>query len=237
MKRNYSRLARVEESKNMRMATTFGLLTIGVIVLLVIFGIPAITNVAGYIFDLKGKTPIINADKTPPGPPFIKPFSEASNKERLTIEGTAEAEATVMVYVNDEKTETEADSSGNFTVDVVLAKGTNAIHAKVKDAAGNESVDSNTFNVFYSKDKPKLEVAKPSQGDNYFGDKQRQISVDGSTCNDCSVTVNDRIALVDSTGNFKLNYSLNDGNNDLNIRTVDKAGNSEETTISVTFTP
>lgn len=237
MRRNYSRLARVEEGKNMRLAVIFGALTIAVIILLIIFGVPAVTNLAGYVFDLKGKPVITNDDKTPPGPPFIKPLPEATNKSTLTVSGTSEAEATVEIFVNDEKTETQADSSGSFSVDVTLAKGSNLIHARAKDKAGNESVDSNQFSVFFSKDKPKLEVTKPSQGDNFFGDKQRQVSVEGSTCTDCSITVNGRIALVDDTGNFKLTYSLNNGSNDLNIKAADKAGNTEETTISVSFTP
>lgn len=237
MRRNYSRLARVEEGKNIRKAYAFGIASIIIIGLLLVFGLPAVSKIASYVFDMKKKAPIALEDNTPPGPPFIKTLPEATNNNSLKIEGTSEAEAIIMIFVNDERTEVNADDNGNFSADITLAKGSNTIHAKAKDAAGNESVDSNQFSVYFSKEKPKLEVTKPSPGDNYFGDKQKQLSIEGVTCAECSVTVNGRIALVDDTGNFKITYSLNDGNNDLNIITTDKAGNHEETTISVNFTP
>lgn len=237
MRKNYSRLARVEEGKNIRMAYVFGISTILIIVLLVVFGLPILSKVSGYFFDMKKSTVSAVKDTTPPGPPFLKSPVEATNNSNLKIEGSSEPQATIEIFVNDEKTEITADNNGDFSTDVTLTKGNNVIHAKAKDAAGNESVDSNQYTVYFSKDKPKLEVTKPSPGDNYYGDKQKQLSVEGSTCVDCNVTVNGRIALVDDTGNFKLTYSLNGGNNDLNIVTTDKAGNHEETTITVNFTP
>ena len=237
MRRNYSRLARVEEGKNMRMAYAFGIGAIIIIVLLAIFGIPVATKIAGYVFDMKKSPSIVSQDTTPPGPPFIKTLPEATNNNILKIEGSSEPETTVEIFVNDEKTEVPADGNGNFETKVTLIKGSNTIYAKARDEAENESAKSRQYTVYFSKDKPKLEVARPNQGDSYYGDKQRQLSIEGATCPECSVTVNGRIGLVDDEGNFKLAYSLNDGNNDLNIITTDKSGNTEETTISVNFTP
>ncbi len=237
MRRNYSRLAKVEEGKNMRMAYVFGISTVIIVILLVIFGLPAISKLASYVFDMKKSPSIASQDTTPPGPPFLKSVPEAVNKSDLKLEGNAEPDVTVEIFVNDEKSESTADDNGSFSLEVTLTKGSNVIYAKAKDSGGNESVNSKQFTVYFSNEKPKLEVTKPSQGDKYYGDKQRQLSVEGVTCVDCSLTVNGRIALVDDEGNFKLTYSLNDGNNDLNIVTTDKSGNHEETTISVEFTP
>ncbi len=221
----------------MRMAFVFGISAVAIILILAFFGIPVVTKLAGYFMGLKSKPAIVNEDKTPPGPPFIKPLTAATNNVKLRVEGTSEPDATVIVFVNDESEETTANTNGEFNADITLTKGTNEIYAKAKDKAGNESVDSKHYSVYYSKEKPKLEVTKPSQGDNYYGDKQRQISVEGKTCIDCTLTVNGRLALVDDDGNFKLTYGLNNGSNDLNIIATDKAGNTEETTIAVNFTP
>lgn len=237
MRRNYSRLARVEEGKNIRRAYAFGIATIVIIILLAVFGLPAISKIASYIFDMKKSTVSLVKDTTPPGPPFVRPLVEATNNSTLKIEGNAEPQAKIDIFVNDEKTETQVDNDGTFSTEVTLVKGNNIIYAIAKDSADNESVSSSKYTVYYSKDKPKLEVTKPSPGDNYFGNDQRQLTIEGATCVTCSVTVNGRIGLVDESGNFKVTYSLNDGGNDLNVVTTDRAGNHEETTISVNFTP
>lgn len=237
MRMNYSRYQRLEEGRNVKRAITFGLLTILVIAALFIVGIPAVTGVAGYIFDLKGSGITGIKDTTPPGPPFINNPPEGVNKQSIKIEGTSEPDATIVYLLNEAEGETAADSDGKFSISLTLKKGQNTISAKAKDKAGNESVRSKTFSIFFSSEAPQLDISKPHEGDTFYGDKQRTLTIEGKTCTTCGITINDRIATVGEDGSFTLSYQLGDGANTLNFKATDKAGNLTEKNVNVTFSP
>jgi len=237
MRSNYSRYQRLEEGRNVRRAIIFAILTILVIVALFVVGIPAVTGVAGFIFDRRGSSTIGLKDTTPPGPPFVNTPPEGTNKQSIKIEGTSEPDATIVYLLNEAEGETTADSSGKFSISLTLKKGQNTISAKARDKAGNESARSKTFFVFYSNEAPQLDISKPHEGDTFYGEKQKSLTIEGKTCPTCTVTINDRIATVQEDGSFTLSYQLGDGSNVLNFKTTDKAGNQTEKNVSVTFSP
>ncbi len=125
-------------------------------------GIKAIT---AQLTDVAGNTSTTTAlsitlDTTPPAAPIVTSINVdtgSSNSDGITndatliINGTAEANSSVDVFVDDVGVATvSADGSGNWTYDYTgtsLSEGDHTIHATATDAAGNTSADSADFNV------------------------------------------------------------------------------------------
>lgn len=246
MRKHYSRLSRVEEKRNMKRAFIFSILTIASLAAFVFFGLPAVAKLAGFLIDIRKETaPIETNDTTPPAPPKIQEPPEYTNKKSIDIEGTAEPGVTVTLFINNNKEEVVANNEGRFTFTLKLKDGVNTISAKAKDAAGNESQETQTFTIVYDDDKPKLEITYPSDGDEFFGAKQRQITIQGVTEEGASITINknkdgegeERIVTVDTAGNFAFTTTLTEGENSFLIKATDKAGNVTEKSLTVSFTP
>jgi len=236
--RQYSRLAKVEEQKNKRTAKFYVFLTIVFIAFLAIFGLRVLSAVAKFITDVNsdGVTTQVG-DTTPPAPPSISTPNSFTNSADLNIQGSAEAGSTVVLFINDDKKELLADAEASFSTSVTLQKGENIIFAKATDRDGNESASSAHYTVVYDSEKPTVEVTKPKDGDKFYGDKQKQITLEGKTEADARVTINDRVTILDSAGQFRFPTTLGDGENSFNIKSTDQAGNQTELTIYLTFVP
>ncbi len=236
MQRNYSRLAKLEEKRQMRATAIFGGLTVAFILFAIIFGIPLIARFASFFADIKSSnTPVAKNDTTPPGPPNITNLPEYSNQNSLTLEGTAEAGSTVTLVVNDQDTEVVTNGDGKFTKDITLKKDKNTIWAKAKDKAGNESAESKKYSVTFDNTKPDLTISQPQDGTNFSGDSQRQLLIKGQTEPNINLTINNRIVILDSEGNFTFTTTLSQGENSFNFKARDKGGNETEKTIAVNF--
>src|SRR5687767_11656709 len=99
--RIYSRLASVEERKNIKKAMWFGVLTIVAIALLFFVGIPLLGKFTAFVSDLgTSNKPIVSNDRTPPAPPRFNQFSDFTNQKSLTISGASEPGATVKLTFN-----------------------------------------------------------------------------------------------------------------------------------------
>jgi len=98
MKSSYSRLASVEEKKNLKKVMIFGGLTVLIIILLLFVGIPILGNFTAFISDLgKANKPITSNDKTPPAPPRFNQFSDFTNQKSITISGNSEAGVNIKI--------------------------------------------------------------------------------------------------------------------------------------------
>lgn len=238
MRRHYSRLASVEEKRNIRSAFLYGLLTIGFLAFLLYFGLPTMARFAGFIGDIKkGERPVDKNDTTPPAPPRFTSLPEATNELTLDIEGEAEAGATITVFINDKTEEVLSNSEGKFSLDAKLNQGKNTISGKAVDSSGNEGQKSQVYTVIFDNEKPNLDISSPTDGANFYGSKQRQMTIKGKTEEGVSLTVNDRLISVLDDGSFSYPYPLGDGENILNFKAFDKAGNLTEENVTVNFTP
>ena len=238
MRQGYSRLASAEEKRNMRRAVLFVVLTIATLVLIFTAGIPLLAKFAGFIGDLKkSTTPIDINDNTPPPPPTVGNLPEFTNQQKLGISGYTEAGATVKLFFNNSEQEVVAAEDGQYNFSVMLSKGENNISLTSKDTGGNESAKSTTHTTVFDNESPDLSVSSPSDGASFFGSKQRQLTVSGSTESGANLTINDRPIKVNEDGTFSYTTTLNEGNNDFYIKTHDKAGNSTEKKVSVSYSP
>lgn len=237
--RRYSRLASVEEKRNFRNAIFFVVLTVAVGAGLFFIGIPILGRFVGFVSGIgHGNTPIAVNDKTPPAPPRFNSFPEFTNQKTVDINGSSEPGAKVKLTFNGEEMETVVDKDGQFSfTDLVLSDGTNDFSATAQDSAGNVSLESKSFTITYDAKPPDLTIDNPQDGSQFFGSKERQVSIQGTTESGAQVTVNDRIVVVDDSGKYQYTTSLNDGENKFTVKSTDKAGNSTEKELTLSFSP
>lgn len=236
----YSRLASVEERRNTRNAILLVILTIIVGLVLFFFGVPILGKFTTFVASLK-KTKSVSSqlnDTTPPAPPQFDTFSEFTNKNKITLTGRAEPGSTVKITFNGQSQETQTNSTnGNFSFDENLVNGENDFLGTAKDTAGNESQPTKTYKIYFNNKPPSLNINSPSDGAQFFGTNQRQVTIDGKTDVNVQVTINDRIVFVEDDGSFQFTTTLSEGQNKFAIKATDQAGNSSEKDITLSFSP
>ncbi|MBX4205895.1 hypothetical protein KW795_01735 [Candidatus Microgenomates bacterium] len=236
VRKNYSRLARVEEKRNVKSAILFGVGSIVILIVFVFFGIPLLVKFAGFVGEIgSSNKPIERNDTTPPAPPRLDSLPDYTNQQSLDVTGTTEAGATAKISSNGKDQEVVADNDGRFTLKINLQNGENTITAIAKDQSGNVSNTTNPVKVVLDKDSPELSIEKPTDGESFFGTKQKNIEVKGKTDPDIEITVNGKLTQSNDDGLFSTNIDLQSGSNDLSVKATDKAGNVTEKNISVNY--
>jgi len=204
----------------------------------IFLGLPVLANFAGFLTDIrKSSLPIEKSDTTPPAPPKLASLPEFTNKLSLKLNGTTEPGASVILSLNGQEEELVADKDGEFSFTFELNQGENTVTAFARDSAGNESQMTNVYKITFDNEEPSLEVISPDDGSEYFGSKERQVTITGKTEDGASVTINDRIVVVDANGEFILTTTLTEGENIFTVKTEDRAGNSTQTSLTLLFTP
>jgi len=237
MKRKYSRYSKLEEKRNIKRAFLYIFSTVLLLFLFVSFGIPSIAKFASFLSDIKtSDKPIERKDSSPPIRPRLDHLDDSTNKPNIDITGTAEPGSTVVLFLNGEEKEVLVNKEGNFLYTFSLKKGVNTISALTKDTSGNKSPETNVIRVEYDDIPPDLEITKPDTFD-FFGPRQRQVVIEGTTEEEASVVINERFVVVDSTGSFSFVTTLEEGENEFVIKAEDKAGNVTEKVIILTFQP
>lgn len=171
-------------------------------------------------------------------PPVLDPLPQATNSAKTNVSGKTFSKQLVFLYVNNNRVdETSADENGNFLFEEVpLDKGENLILAKTKNKEDKESDFSDEQTIIVRTDKPELSIDSPTDGQS-FSKADKTIIVKGKTNIGNKVTVNDFWAIVDDNGQYSYNLTLQDGENSVKIVSTDQAGNTEEKTIKVTYSP
>jgi len=236
MQRPYSRLARVEEKRNIRKAVLYVILSIVSLVLLVIFGIPALVKMAAFLTGLnQSGTPVEINDTTPPAPARFDTVPEYTNRQVLEVKGFAEPGATIRIFANNRTDEVIVNNEGYFLYDFSLNKGENTISAVVVDQAGNESQNSGETKIIQDDEAPTIEITTPEDGRNFYGSNQRQITIEGNVSGADDLMINGRFVTIEDSGNFIYSVTLQEGENNFEIVAKDLAGNETIARLTVTF--
>jgi hypothetical protein len=231
--------SRLEKKKNEQITkkTVFlGFLTVIVLVLVLVFGLPLLIKFSVFL----GEGKLKNSDQTkekvlaPLAPRLVIPF-EATNSAEIKISGFAEPKVTVELFKGEVSVgKTEVTDSGDFIFSkVVLDEGDNGFNAVASTDEAGSGDGSKTINVVYDKTSPKLEMSNPSEES--LSVDSADFDITGITDSGASVSINNRIAPVDNNGGFKLKWQLNMGKNDLEITSTDLAGNQTKKKISITY--
>jgi large repetitive protein len=234
----HSRLQQ-QESKRLKRQTVFIIVaTIGLIITLVVVGIPALIKMAVFIGDIRNvDEPLELRDTIPPQTPQLTPPPEATSSASLSIIGFSEPAATVTLFQNNqEKSKTIVDATGKFEfLQLELNEGSNSFYAIAKDAAGNESQRSVIYTVNYDTEPPELTISSPQEGTEVVGITRQNIRVEGTTEAGAKLNLNGNSLVVRSDGSFTTQFRLEEGENLLNFTAEDAAGNQTQTTIRVLF--
>lgn len=233
---HYSRLQRRNERLSLRQSYLLVAASLVILVLFVLFGFPAILNLAGTIGNLSGKKVTTTADRSlaPAVPQFSQDF-EATKSAQITLNGVADGKVSVEIFQNERSLGvTLAKEDGSFSMDVDLSKGANIFTAIAISQTGQKSAVSDSYIVSFLSSPPKLEVTSPKDGDNL---KDSQVTVLGKSDPNTNVTVNDHLAIVSGDGSFTYNFNLSNGDNKIKIVSTDKAGNQSTKEITVKYNP
>lgn len=226
-----SRLSRYEEKRVRKHIILTLLASILLIVFLVVVGIPLLVRVS--VFFGSTKAGIISAkDTTPPFPPTLDDLPSATNSARIILKGYGETEGTVRVFLNNEEfVKTLIEQDGAFTTDIKLTKGKNYLTATITDSAGNSSGQTNPILIYYLDKGPKLDIAQPEDNAKV---SLTELTIQGVTDENATVTINDRFVTVNTDGSFEFPHRLSDGENTLTIIATDMAGNQTKVERKVT---
>jgi bacillopeptidase F len=236
-RKTYSRLQKIERKKTLKTGFLFIFLTIVLGLTIVFAGIPFLVKMAMFLGNMKSSGVKIETNDTiPPSPPKIALNYEATNSAKLSFEGFAEPSANVSLFLNQEfEKEVVVDNEGKFVFDQVsLQEGDNFIYAIAADEAGNESAKSTTINMLFDKTPPEIEILNPQDGQS-FSQIEKQIDITGFLNEEASLWINNRTIIVNSKNEFSYSYTLVEGENTLSFKAIDKAGNSVEKEIKVTY--
>ncbi len=225
-----------EEDKIKRRAIIFGVLTIVLVVSIVVWGFPLFIRLVDYLGDLKSSSqPQTQEDTIPPPVPRFTYIPEATNSGQLEIVGVTEPNAKIYLTINGEEIETEVNEDGDFEIEKVdLNEGKNTLYALAEDQAGNESDSTEQVEIIYDTQEPELEIIKPE--DNSLAEEQ-VIEVEGETEPSARALVNDHVVIVGQDGKFTYRMTLQEGSNEIIVKAEDRAGNTTEKKINVTYLP
>lgn len=240
MKDRSSRLSRTSQEKTKKQIVFFGIAIIILVFGALNFGPELLSGIASITsgFNKTGTTTLTAKEQNTLEAPFINSIPDATDSAQINISGSSSySDAQIELFVNGNLYDTAPlTQDQKFTFETVaLTEGGNSIKARVKKG-DQVSPFTRTYDVNYSQGAPKLDVTNPSDGQQ-FSRGDQTITVQGTTDPENTVTVNGSRAIVDSAGNFSYYLSLSDGDNNLTISAINKAGQKTEKTLKVNFKP
>ncbi|MBI2596999.1 hypothetical protein HYW41_02475 [Candidatus Daviesbacteria bacterium] len=201
--------------------------------------LPSLVNGVGLIknkFNPPKQTIANPLEETSLAPPVLNIPFEATNSAQVDIKGYSAPLSKVVIFLDDEKINTvDVTSDGTFEIkDIKLNLGTNNIYGKSINEKEQESLPSKLIKIIYDNEKPRLNLSEPEDNKKIQGG-DKKVKFTGSTEAGSRIFINDNQVIVDKDGNFSSEQILNDGDNNFDIKAIDAALNSSETSIKVTY--
>lgn len=200
------------------------------------FGVPLLIKLAVFLGDIRGgksgTTEI--EDVMAPAKPTLVTLPEATPSGTLTVSGFAQAGMMVNIFLNGNPGEDiSVDDNGEFSDEISLRAGDNRIWAIARDPAGKkESPRSEEMTVVMDDDPPQVTLDAPEDGSVATS---AEITVEGLTDEDATVTVSGRWVTVKNDLSFMTTLSLNEGENVITVTARDRAGNETTKTVKVNY--
>lgn len=230
-------LRRVQEKKLKYRSFLF----LGASVLLVVFifkyGLPALLAASTFIANLSKEQTVETPQQQYISAPFMDSQPAATNSSQINISGTSNEGYTVTLYADGEKAgEQLVGKEGTFVFkNIRLGPGDNQFYT-VATVDKKMSNPSETITVVSKSEPPKLSIRRPADGDT-FRREEKNITIEGETEENVTLTVNGRFTFVDPAGNFTTTYSLSDGKNEVELMAVDEAGNEAIVKLNLNYEP
>lgn len=233
-----SRLERVRSRKAGKQGVTYLIIALIIIVITVIWGLPAIARLTGLIMNDESN-PLVE-EELRPTPPIFSDIPEATYSGQVKIAGYAQPSLEVILYINGAEYERKLVSeSGTFGFDKVkLTEGDNTAYAYTSTSHELLSEQSKTYTIVVDMTKPTVTLDTPKEGEVFRGQAQRITTFGGKVSElGSKVYIGDRMVIVQTDGVFTLPYQLVEGDQEIQIKAIDKAGNEGLSSIKVRWEP
>lgn len=228
------RLARKEEQETVRKIIRLSIVSLVLVIFFLSFGASILGKFADFLGIFFGKNgENVSMDATV-RPPRIDPLVQATNSAKLAVLGFSGEGTKVEIYRQEEKVGEAEVKNGKFIFEnLQLEVGENRISAKAVNSLGKTSDFSDTENVIFDNSEPNLEIAAPRENQSFVGNNRIKIS--GKVDKDSQAYANGFLANVDYDGNFEVFVPLTEGENIIEVKALDSAGNSKVEKRKVTF--
>lgn len=179
-----------------------------------------------------------NLKKNTLSAPQIDSLPALTNQKKITVSGFASEGMQVELFFNGSSISVDdLDENKNFEfTDLNLMSGENTITVQAIAENGEKSDMSEITKVTLDLQPPTLEITAPSDNTE-FGKEAQRIEIKGQTEIDAKLYVNEHIAILKQDGTFIYNLTLNEGENIIKIKAIDKANNEMEKTLTLNFNP
>lgn len=171
-----------------------------------------------------------------PNPPLLVNVPHAAKDYTISINGFAAAGLTIDLFVNGPKADTTTvGADGQFTFNnVTLIDGNNTIFARAIDKDNNQSDPSSQYTLIVDKEKPKIEISYPKDGDT-IRNLDKRVTIRGKVNKKATLMINDKVAVIRPDLSFEFLMGLIEGNNEIKIKVTDEAGNEQEEKLVVKY--
>lgn len=233
-----SRLERVRSKRAGKQGATYLLVAIALIIITLLWGLPAIARLVQY-FTQEGDGPILSNEQRP-APPIFSDVPESTYSAQVRIAGFAQPGLEVVLYINGAEFERKfVAESGTFVFDkVTITEGTNTAYGYTTTARDLLSEQSKNYTITLDTTKPKVTLDKPSEGQVFRGQTERIVEFSGSVDEAGSkVYIGERMVILQTDGKFTLPYQLVEGDQEIQIRAIDRAGNESVSLLKLRWEP
>jgi len=168
--------------------------------------------------------------------PSFLDIPNAVKDETITIEGYAREGYNIKLYVNGPSVgEVLVGGDNKFIFEnVSLIDGRNTVFAKAVDGQGNESEKSETQVIVVDKEKPKIKIETPKDGD-VVKNLNDRVFIKGEISEKATIRINDRLAVQKPDLSFEFLLGVKEGDIVITIEATDEAGNTEVEKIGIKY--
>lgn len=228
------RIARTEEKAVVKRIFWLTLLSILLIGAIFTVGVNFLGNFADFLDRVFGTAKNESQVNGSLRPPILDLLPKVTNKEKITLSGFSEGGNRVEFYLDSKKVGETNVVDNNFEFkDLSLFEGENKIAVKSVNNQGDSSEPSVDVIVVLDTKEPPLEITSPVDGQTF--NSNNRIKVLGKTEEDAQVFANGFLANVDSDGNFEVSIPLGEGENKIEVKAQDEAGNEKVKELKAEF--
>ncbi len=229
------RLARKEETATVKRIFVLSVVSVVIIIAIFTAGPGFLGKFADFVDAVfKNRGGAVQNTVSSLSTPILDEIPQATNSAILKISGVSAGGDNVEVYKDGEKITDTPVVDGKFAYDDInLNNGSNEIKVKATTKSGAQSDFSQVAIVNFDKKEPQLSVTTPTAGQSFSGNNH--VTVLGDTEKDAQVFANGFLANVSSDGKFSVTIPLVDGDNKLEVKALDEAGNTKIIELNVHF--
>lgn len=214
------------------------ILTLSILILILLFGVQGLVQLASFLGSLRSASvPIEKTKEELLLPPRLAALPIATNSANISVSGFAENGSTVEIFLNDVLVgSTLVSKEGKFEIsDIALEEGENKVYAFVRKN-DKRSAASRTMHIIFKESPPKLEISSPADN-TVISDKEGKAKIEGETDPEASLSINGHWVIVRKDGTFSFELSLAEGENKIEVVARDAAGNEVSKTLTVEYRP